>query len=70
MEGIFIPIHRPYSNLSEEDLNQIIKSFSYFRGTARKDAASELKLRRQILEQVNKKTKQFKNETTFITRND
>lgn len=69
MEGIFIPTHRPYSNLSEEDLNHIIKSFSYFRGTARQDAANELKLRRQILEQVNKKTKQFKNETTLITRN-
>lgn len=54
MKGIFIPKYRPYSKLSEEDLNNIIKSYSYFRGTARQDAAKELELRKKLLEKVNK----------------
>ncbi len=53
MEGFFIPTYRPYSNLSESDLLDIIKCFND--RIKVKYASEELSLRKKILETINKK---------------
>lgn len=57
MEGVFIPFYRPYSNLSENDLiDIIIPKKNYFNTQLkRSDAANELNLRKEILKKINKK---------------